>query len=197
MAIFNQQPTVSGGPKNNTRKLILLAVVVVVCMLSAVLIMVGGGSKDRSSSSQKDTYTLETSILSYTLPVDFEPTSSDTESFTVGYNGSDKELLSSQIKIDRYLKKDSSNDNAEKLKSQLLKSGAGSELKTLTTDTSKTKDNKEVLTITDGENSKSSSVYIINSVYIWRIEAIANDSSSLKKLLPIATKVAESINEKN
>ncbi len=185
-------------PKNSPNKkiYILLGLVILVVIISIASILMGSGNNSSSSSSGSKTYTLQTNILSYSLPLDFEPTSSGPESATISYTGSNKSLISSSIVISRYLKKDSSNEDSIKLKELLSKDISGTEISDLSIAVSKTKSSRPILIAKSKSNPTKSTYYLINDQYIWKIDVSVGDEKDLKKIQTIANSIAESITEK-
>lgn len=181
-------------PKQSTNtKLIVLAAIALVSIVLAVLILSSGKS---SPAISQETYQLNNKIFSYSLPVDYEVTSSSLESITADYVGSAEDLKSSQIQITRYLKKDSSNDSINKLKDVLSKSTSGSQTDNQTQSERNTKSSKPILVVTTKSSPTKSSIYFLSDNYVWKVDLSVKNSAALTKLQSIGYALADNVAEK-
>lgn len=179
-------------PNVNTKLIVLAAIALISIILAVVMLSTG---KSSPTSSQK-TYQLDNKIFSYSLPIDYEVTSSSLESITADYSGSSEDLKSSQIQITRYLKKDPSSDSLSKLKVLLGKSASGSQVDYQTQSEETTKSSKPILIVTTKSSPAKSSIYFLSDSYIWKIDLSAKDAAALSKLQNLGYIVADNIAEK-
>ncbi|HRV76331.1 MAG: hypothetical protein H6799_00795 [Candidatus Nomurabacteria bacterium] len=174
--------------KNQRNKIYIVGGIAVLSAILIVGMLLQGNSKDKNIDNTL--YSLDGRYFSYSIPKDFEVTSSTPESITSTYVGDSENLKNSSIEITRFIKKDSSSDDISKLKGLL-------ELSNLP------KDDLKVVVLSDGTrllldsiNGTMSKIYGIKQNYIWLITINATNKESLDYITETSKFLVGEIEEK-